>query len=64
MICRSHGDHATIYFTERWDVSPGETGSFPSKWISPDGKTLYLAFSGNDNFSLRKVTLQLKNNDG
>ena len=45
-------------------LAPGETGSFPSKWIGPDGKTLYLAFSGNDNFSLRKVTLQLKNNDG
>ncbi|RLI06173.1 hypothetical protein DRO22_01800 [Candidatus Bathyarchaeota archaeon] len=45
-------------------LAPGETGSFPSKWIGPDGKTLYLAFSGNDNFSLRKVALQLKNNDG
>ena len=51
------GPWTTAYFTERWDVGPGETASFPTKWISGDGKTLYLVFSGNDSFSVRKATL-------
>jgi hypothetical protein len=33
--------------------------SFPTKWMGDDGKTLYLVFSGNDSFSLRKATLTL-----
>ena len=51
------GPWTTVYFTERWDVGPGETASFPTKWTSKDGKTLYLVFSGNDCFSVRKATL-------
>jgi hypothetical protein len=43
--------------TEHWDVGPGDSASFPSKWISADGKTLHLVFSGNDSFSVRRVTL-------
>jgi CubicO group peptidase (beta-lactamase class C family) len=46
--------------TERWDVGPGETASFPAKWISPDGETLYLVFSGDDHFSVRQATLRLR----
>lgn len=51
------GPWRTVYFTESWDVGPGETSSFPTKWISDDGKTMHLLFSGNDHFSVRKVTL-------
>jgi len=51
------GPWTTVYFTERWDVGPGETASFPTKWISPDGRTLHLVFSGDDCFSVRKATL-------
>ena len=51
------GPWTTVYFTEQWDVGPGETSSFPTKWISPDGRTLYLIFSGEDYFSVRKATL-------
>jgi CubicO group peptidase (beta-lactamase class C family) len=51
------GPWTTVYFTEHWDVGPGETASFPTKWINPDGKTLYLVFSGDDSFSVRKVVL-------
>ena len=40
-----------------WDVGPGDAASFPTKWISPDGKNLSLVFSGNDAFSVRKATL-------
>src|SRR5207249_3749377 len=32
---------------------------FPAKWMSGDGRTLHLVFSGDDNFSVRKATLVL-----
>jgi hypothetical protein len=51
------GPWTTVFYTENWDVGPGETASFPTKWMSPDGKTLYLVFSGDDAFSVRKATL-------
>src|SRR5262249_5869554 len=38
------GPWTTVYFTNRWDVGPGESASFPTKWISADGKTLTLVF--------------------
>ena len=53
------GPWTTVYDTQEWDVGPGETASFPTKWMSADGKTCYLVFSGNDNFSVRKVTFAL-----
>ena len=53
------GPWTTVYFTEQWDVGPGESSSFPTKWMSADGKTLYLTFSGEDCFSVRKATLTL-----
>jgi hypothetical protein len=46
-----------VYFSEKWDVGPGESASFPTKWMSANGKSLYLVFSGDDNFALRKATL-------
>jgi CubicO group peptidase (beta-lactamase class C family) len=51
------GPWTTVYFTEDWDVGPGETCSFPTKWMSPDGKTLFLVFSGDDCFSIRRADL-------
>jgi len=54
------GPWTTAYFIKNWDVGPGETASFPTKWISADGKTLYLVFSGNDSFSVRKATVTLR----
>jgi hypothetical protein len=53
------GPWTTAYFTERWDVGPGETCSFPTKWMSADGKTLHLVFSGDDCFSVRRADLIL-----
>lgn len=53
------GPWTTVYFTEQWDVGPGETNSFPTKWMSADGRTLYLVFSGNDYFAVRRATLTL-----
>jgi CubicO group peptidase (beta-lactamase class C family) len=51
------GPWTTVYFTEKWDVGPGETASFPTRWMSADGKTLHLVFSGDDHFAVRKATL-------
>jgi hypothetical protein len=51
------GPWTTVYFTENWDVGPGETCSFPTKWMAADGKTVHLVFSGDDCFSVRKATL-------
>lgn len=45
---------------KQWDTGPGEHGDFPSKWMSADGRTLYLVFSGNDQFCVRKATLTLR----
>jgi uncharacterized protein DUF4185 len=53
------GPWSTVYYTTDWDVGPGETCSLPTKWMSADGKTLYLVFSGDDCFSVRKATLLL-----
>ncbi|MDA0350327.1 MAG: serine hydrolase [Verrucomicrobia bacterium] len=54
------GPWRTVFFTENWDVGPGETSSFPTKWMSPDGKTLQLVFSGDDFFSIRKAELLMR----
>ncbi len=51
------GPWKTVYYTRDWDMGPGETSSIPTKWMSDNGKTGYLLFSGDDNFSLRKITL-------
>ena len=55
------GPWRTVYYTKNWDVGPGETSSFPTKWMSDDGKTCYLLFSGDDCFSVRKVEFSTKN---
>lgn len=48
------GPWTTAFFTQAWDVGPGETSTIPTKWISDDGKTIHLVFSGDDCFSVRK----------
>ncbi len=54
------GPWTTVFFTEQWDVDPGDSSSFPTKWMSDDGKTLYLVFSGDDSFSVRMATLTIE----
>jgi len=54
------GPWTTVYFTERWDVGPGESSSFPTKWMSADGTTLHLVFSGDDSFSVRRATFTVR----
>jgi CubicO group peptidase (beta-lactamase class C family) len=51
------GPWTTVYYTEAWDVRPGETACLPTKWMSADGKELYLVFSGGDSLNVRKASL-------
>jgi len=53
-----------VFFTEDWDVGPGETGGFPVKWMSADGRSVHLVFSGDDHFSVRQGTLVLPGEAG
>jgi CubicO group peptidase (beta-lactamase class C family) len=54
------GPWTTVYFTPLWDTGPGESASFPTKWMSEDGRTLHLVFSGEDSFSVRRAVLELR----
>lgn len=51
------GPWTTAYFTLEWDTGPGEMGSFPTKWMSADGRVCYLVFSGNDYCSVRRALI-------
>jgi hypothetical protein len=53
------GPWSVVFDTDNWDAGPGDSASFPAKWMSADGRTLYLVFSGDDCFSVRKATLVL-----
>jgi CubicO group peptidase (beta-lactamase class C family) len=53
------GPWTTVFFTEQWDVGPGETQGVPAKWISADGRTIRLVFSGDDCFSVRRAQLRV-----
>lgn len=50
------GPWKTVYYNLDWDIGPGETASIPPKWMSEDGKSCFLLFSGDDNFSVREIT--------
>ena len=54
------GPRTNAYFAERWDVGPGGSSSFPTKWMSADGKTLHLVCSGDDAFSVRRATVEVR----
>lgn len=53
------GPWTAAFFAETWDVGPGETSSLPTKWMSGDGRTAHLVFSGDDCFSVRRADLIL-----
>ena len=53
------GPWTTAYYTQAWDVGPGETSSIPTKWIGEDGLTIHLVFSGDDHFSVRRGRITL-----
>lgn len=53
------GPWRSVFQTDEWDVGPGETSSFPSKWMSADGREVWLVFSGDDCFSVRRAELEV-----
>lgn len=54
------GPWTTVFFTEHWDVGPGETCSIPMKWMSEDGTSGFLLSSTNDSFSARAFQFVLR----
>ena len=56
----SRGVHGRRYFSRHCGMSVREKAPvFPTKWMSDDGKTMHLVFSGEDHFSVRRVDLKL-----
>jgi len=60
------GPWTVAFHTEDWGLGATHGYRLPSKWIRPDGRTLYLVFSGRthqdveyDAFCVRKLTLDL-----
>jgi len=53
------GPWTTVYYTTMWDVGPGDQAFFPTKWMSEDGRTCYLVFSGDDTFAVRRVDFEV-----
>jgi hypothetical protein len=54
------GPWTVAYHADKWDVGPGESMHLPPKWMSPDGRTLHLVFSGDDHFSVRQGVIELQ----
>jgi len=52
------GPWETVFYQRTWDMGPGETANIPTKWISDDGYSFYLVFSGDDYFSVRQGRFQ------
>jgi len=56
------GPWSLFYQDDDWGVSGGYQPSFPTKWMSNDGRTMWMVFSGSEedyNFTLQKLTLEL-----
>ena len=62
------GPWSTLYYNDHWSTDNGNDcrtyhHRFPAKWISTDGKTLWLLYSGLDcdlySFCLKKATLEV-----
>lgn len=54
------GPWTVAFQTDAWDVGPGETMHLPAKWMSADGLTVRLVFSGDDCFSVRRGLLRVR----
>jgi hypothetical protein len=56
------GPWSLFYQDDNWGVSGGYQPSFPTKWMSSDGKTMWMVYSGSEedyNFTIQKLTLEL-----
>jgi hypothetical protein len=57
------GPWSTAFHTEDWGLGGTHGYRFPSRWISGDGKTMHLVFSGvkpYDAFCVRRMTLEVR----
>jgi hypothetical protein len=60
------GPWTTVFHTEQWDCGNTFSYRLPSKWITSDGREMYLVFSALGDggkyyaFSVRKMTLGMK----
>jgi CubicO group peptidase (beta-lactamase class C family) len=54
------GPWTVAFSADPWDVGPGESMHFPTKWMSDDGLEAWLVFSGDDCFSVRRATFVLR----
>ncbi|HOD82140.1 MAG: beta-lactamase/D-alanine carboxypeptidase [Planctomycetes bacterium ADurb.Bin126] len=54
------GPWTTVFSTDKWDTDPGEAQHLPAKWMSADGLTVHLVFSGGDSFSVRKGMIRIR----
>ena len=62
------GPWTTVYYSDHWSVSDGKDcrtyhHKFPTKWMSNDGKTMYLLYSGDSDlyaFCVKKATLETR----
>ncbi len=62
------GPWTTVYYDDNWsEDSRTYHHKFPTKWMSDDGRIMWLLFSGLDggyySFCLKKATLELSNGD-
>jgi uncharacterized Ntn-hydrolase superfamily protein len=62
------GPWATVYYDDHWSIEDGKDcrtyhHRYPPKWISPDGRTMWLLYSGLDcglyTFCVKKATLEV-----
>jgi CubicO group peptidase (beta-lactamase class C family) len=49
------GPWTTAFYTDTWDIGPGESNHFPAQWLDADGRGGWLLFSGDDAFSVRRA---------
>ncbi|MCP5522573.1 MAG: serine hydrolase [Verrucomicrobiales bacterium] len=54
------GPWTEVFWTDQWDVGPGETQSLPVKWMDADNRAIHLVFSGDDAFSVRQGRIVLR----
>jgi CubicO group peptidase (beta-lactamase class C family) len=54
------GPWTTVYYAKEWDILPGDSAVFPSKWLGADGKSAWLVFAGEDSFSMRQVHFETR----
>ena len=64
LMADSPAPWTTVYCEPDWSKGARTYHhKFPTKWMSPDGRTMWLLFSGLDgglySFCLRKATLEL-----